>query len=199
MQDIKKKISLLNKQIFSKYDLDHFLKKIPENYNVYDLTRNGKILKVIKKDSYYLNTLYPKIIHPFVLGATYCSYQNYVFAWLALYNKYGFTAQVANKYTIYSTELYWTKKILDNFFIFKKVKKELIYGYQDKMIDGVFVRIMTPERAFIEFCRENKSRIGTLKDIYEQKIDKQAFEKLLNKYPYQNTKNFIQKKIIACK
>ena len=64
------------------------------------------------------------------------------------------------------------------------------------MIDGIYVRIMTPERAFIEFCRENKSRINTLKAIYEQKIDKQVFEKLLNKYPYQNVRNFIQKEIL---
>jgi hypothetical protein len=199
MQVIKKKIWLLNKQIFSKLDLDKFLQKIPENYSIYDLTRNGKILKVIKKDSYYLNTLYSKIIHPFVLWATYCDYQNYMFGGLSLYNKYGFTTQIANKYTIYSTELYGTKKIINTFFIFKKVKQELIYGYKDKMIDGIYVRIMTPERAFIEFCRENKTRIDTLKDIYQQKIDKQIFEKLLNKYPYQNVRSFIQKEIISCR
>ena len=67
------------------------------------------------------------------------------------------------------------------------------------MIDGVYVRMMTPERAFIEFCRENKTRIATLKEIYQQKIDKQEFERILNKYPYQNIINFIQKEIISCK
>lgn len=199
MQVIKRKLSLLNKQIFSKSDLDIFLKKIPENYTLYDLTRNSKILKVIKKDSYYLNTSYPKIINPFVLGATYCDYKNYMFGGLVLYNRYWFTTQIANKYTIYSTELYWTKKVINTFFTFKKVKKELIHGYKDKMIDGVYVRMMTPERAFIEFCRENKTRITTLKEIYQQKIDKQEFERILNKYPYQNIINFIQKEIISCK
>ena len=88
MKDIIKKILLLNKQIFSKSDLDAFLQKIPEKYTVYDLTRNGKIVKVIKKDAWYLNSVYPKIIHPFVLGATYCDYQNYMFGGLFLYNKY---------------------------------------------------------------------------------------------------------------
>lgn len=199
MQGLKKKIQLLDKQIFSKLDLEKFLKKIPENYSIYDLTLNGGVLKVIKRDAYYLNTLYPKIINPFVIGATYCDYKNYMFGGMAMYNRYGFTTQVANKYTIYTTEYYWTKKILDTFYNFKKVKNEVIYGYKEKMIDGVFVRMMTPERAFIEFCRENKTRIDTLKEIYKTKIDKQLFEKVLKKYPYQNIRQFIQKEIIAWK
>ena len=196
MQSLKRKIALLNKQIFSKSNLDSFFKKIPENYNTYDLTRNGKILKVIKKEKYYLNTLYPKIINPFVLGATYCDYKNYMFGGLALYNRYWFSTQIANKYTLYTTEYYWTKKIINTSYTFKKVNKEIIYGYKEKMIDGIYVRMMTPERAFIEFCRENKTRTTTLKEIYQQKIDKQEFLRLLNKYPYQNIRNFIQKEII---
>lgn len=197
MSVLKRKITLLNKQIFSKSDLDSFLKKIPENYNIYDLTRGGKIVKVIKKEKYYLNAFYPKIVNPFILGATYCDYKNYMFGGLALYNKYWFSTQIANKYTLYTTEYYWTKKIVNNFYTFKKVNKEIIYGYKEKMIDGIYVRMMSPERAFIEFCRENKTRITTLKDIYQQKIDKQEFLRLLNKYPYQNIRNFIQKKIIS--
>jgi len=199
MQGIKKKIQLLNKQIFSKRDLEKFLQKIPENVSIYDLTRDGKILRVIKRDVYYLNTLDSKIANPFVIWATYCEYKNYIFGGVALYNRYGFTTQVANKYMIYTTEYYWTKKILDTFYSFKKVKKEMIYGYKEKMIDWVFVRMMTPERAFIEFCRENKTRINTLKEIYNTKIDKQLFENTLKKYPYQNIRQFIQKEIITWK
>ncbi|NOZ43856.1 MAG: hypothetical protein GXP45_01640 [bacterium] len=197
MQGIKKKIQLLDKQIFSKSDLERFLKKIPENYSIYDLTRDGKILKVIKRDAYYLNILYPKIVNPFVIGATYCEYRNYMFGGLALYNRYGFTTQVANKYTIYTTKYYGTKKVLDTFYNFKKVKKEVIYAYKEKMIDGVYVRMMTTERAFIEFCRENRTRMDTLREIYKTKIDQQLFIKTLKKYPYQNIRQFIQKEIIA--
>jgi len=196
MVDIDSKIRLLNKQIFTKQYLEDFLKKIPQNYSIYDLTKNGGVLKVIKRDTYYLNVLYPKIVNPFVMGATYCDYQNYMFGGLALYNRYGFTDQVANKYMMYSTTMYGTKKIIDTRYDFKKVKKELIYGYKEKMIDGIYVRMMTPERAFIEFCRENTSRISTLRGIYANKIDKQRLQDTLKKYPYQNIRNFIQKEVI---
>lgn len=199
MQDLKRKIQLLNKQIFSKKYLDNFLQKIPKDYSIYDLTRKWGILKVIKRESYYLNNLYPKIANPFVIWATYCDYKNYMFGGIALYNKYGFTTQVANKYTIYSTTYYWSKKIVDNFYDFKKVKKELIYGYKDKMIDGIYIRTMTPERAFIEYCRENKTRITTLKDIYINKIDKEELKRLLKRYPYQNIIKFITNEIIVWK
>lgn len=199
MQDLRRKIQLLNKQIFSKQDLDRFLQKTPKKYSIYNLTRKWWILKVIKRESYYLNTIYPKIANPFVIWATYCDYKSYMFGGMTIYNKYWFTTQIANKYTIYSDKYYWTKKIIDTFYDFKKVKKELIYGYKEKMIDGIFVRIMTPERAFIEYCRENKTRIATLKDIYKNKINKLELERLLKRYPYQNIVKFITNEIISWK
>ena len=97
-----------------------------------------------------------------------------------------------------SSEFYGTKKIIGTSFIFKKVKPELLYGWKQKMINGIYVRIMTPERAFIEYCRENKSKIGTLQEIYQQKIDKTLFKKILNTYPYKNITMFIQKEILSC-
>lgn len=65
------------------------------------------------------------------------------------------------------------------------------------MIDGIYIRTMTPERAFIEYCRENKTRITTLKDIYINKIDKEELKRLLKRYPYQNIVKFITNEIIV--
>jgi hypothetical protein len=72
----------------------------------------------------------------------------------------------------------------------------MIYGYKKRMIDGVYIRIMTPERAFIEYCRENRSKLKLLQTLYIEKIDKTVFKKLLKKYPYQNIRNFINNKVI---
>ena len=76
------------------------------------------------------------------------------------------------------------------------MKKELIYGFEKKFDRGIYYSIMTKERAFIEFCRENKEKITELKEIYKTMIDKSELKKLLKKYPYQNVRDFISSEII---
>jgi len=55
---------------------------------------------------------------------------------------------------------------------------------------------MNIERAFIEYCKENMNKLTELKEIYKRSINKQQLETLLKKYPYQNIRAFIIKKII---
>jgi len=195
MLDIKQKFNLLNKAILTKEFLDDFLQKLPEQYTIYDLTRKW-ILAVIKRDESYLNLQYEKWPTPWIIGATYCGKTNYMFGWLAVYNLYGFTTQIANQYTIYSTIFYGDKVIYTTDFSFKKVKNEVIYGFDLKYDRWIYYSIMNIERAFIEYCKENMNKLAKLKEIYKRSINKQQLETLLKKYPYQNIRAFIIKKII---
>lgn len=195
MLDIKQKFNLLNKAILTKEFLDDFLQKLPEQYTIYDLTRKG-VLAVIKREESYLNIYYEKWPTPWIIGAAYCGKTNYMFWWLAVYNLYGFTTQIANQYTIYSTLFYGEKKIYTTDFSFKKVKNEVIYGFEPKYDRWIYYSIMSIERAFIEYCKENMNKVDELKEIYKKFIDKQKLETLIKKYPYQNIKAFIIKKII---
>lgn len=66
------------------------------------------------------------------------------------------------------------------------------------MEKGIFYQIMTPERAFIEFCKENPEKLSDLRTIYAG-LDQKKLLSLLKNYPYQTTRNFIQKEIILWK
>lgn len=195
MLTIKEKFNLLDKLVLDKTYLTNLLQKMPENYSIYDLTRKW-VISVIKRNETYLNLAYEKWPTPWTLWAAYCGDIDYMFGWLAVYNLYGFTTQIANKYMIYSSVFYGTREIYNTYITFKKVEKKLLYGYEKKFDRGLFYNIMTRERAFIEYCRENQTKIDQLKSIYRNDIDHKEFVRLLKKYPYNNIQTFIKSRII---
>jgi hypothetical protein len=76
------------------------------------------------------------------------------------------------------------------------VKPDLLYGGVRKMEKGIIYHIMTPERAFIEYCKENPEKLSDLRTIY-LRLDQKKLLILLKNYPYQRVRNFIQKEIIV--
>ena len=197
MSDIKQRFALIDKLIFSKDELIWLLKKMPEQYSIYDLTRKW-IIAVIKKDNTYLNLSYVWWYTPWVVGDAYCQSAKYMFWWLAVYNLYGFTTQLAQAYTIYNNEFSGEKNICSMDIFLKKVKPDFLYGMMTKRNKGISYQVMSPERAFIEYCRENPEKIYDLRVIYSD-LDPKKVANMVNKYPYQTTKDFIQRNIILWK
>ena len=194
MLDIKQKFSIINTPVFTNKMLVSLLAKLPEQYTLYDLTRKG-VLAVIKKDEAYLNLCYKERFTPRILGASYCKDTPYMFGGMAVYNRYGFTTQLANQYLIYSSVYYGERRIYTVDFQFKKVDTALLYGMVPHVDRGITYQMMSKERAFIEFCRENKENVKGLKSL-STTLHLPALKRLLKRYPYQKVRDFISQIIL---
>lgn len=182
MLSLKEKFKFIDKQFLEKWFLLNFIKKIKTNYNIEDLIRLW-IIAVIKKWYRYINLQIDKPINKYAIGACYMNRENYMYWGLNIYNRYNFTTQIAERYTIYNTQYAGKKIIHGERFIFKKVKESLLYGTTKKMINGHHIKYMSKERALIEAIRDGfflqEEEIANIMP----NIDKKNLKKLIKKYP----------------
>jgi len=120
MANIKDKLSSLNKEILKKDFLENLVKRFWYSYQMDDLSNLGYI-SVIKNGKWYYNNQVKTIKNPYIIWAAYMDFKDYMFWWPDFFNRYGFTTQVSNIFTIYNLHYSREIEILWIKYDFKKV------------------------------------------------------------------------------
>jgi len=182
---IKDKLQLLDKNILKKWFLEKILKVQWVKYWIKWLMDLWYISS-IKKWEIYLNNKSSKLKNPYVIWASYIWSNDYLFWWPDMFNKYWFTTQISNVFTIYNLEYSKEIEIVWIRFQFKKVKKEFLFWKQTKMIDWLNINFMSKERCFLEYIRTYiKYDNNFFNDIFKV-LDLKNLDKYLKRYPLQN-------------
>ncbi len=179
---ISKKLAQIEDIILKKDFLNKLIKISWKNYKIEDLVGLGYV-SVIKKWEVYFNNQINAFKNPYIIGWAYVNFQKFMFGWFEQYNKKWFIDQVSNIFTIYN--LQYSKKInivwLD--FVFKKVKKEFLFGKKTKMINGFNIWFMDKERLFLEYVRDYIDYEDSFFVNIYKTLDKENLDKYTNKYP----------------
>lgn len=145
----------------------------------------------IKQGVSYRNNLSSKQPSNFIIGAQYVDFTDYMIGGMWIYNMYGFTTQLAEQTDILNIEYSRKCIIWRERYVFRKIKKEFLYGIVRRKIQWYYVSLMSPERAFIEYVRERALQpVNDFVEICIQ-LDANSLKKMTQKYPLKN----IQKKI----
>ena len=182
---VKDKLSLCNKNILQKDFLEKILNSSWVKYWIKWLL-DLKYISPIKSWEVYFNNKSNKSKNPYVIWSQYMTSNDYLFWWVDMYNKYWFTTQISNVFTIYNLKYSMNIEIVWIRFEFKKVKKELLYWKSVKMIDWFNINYMSKERCFLEYVRTN---ISYWEDFFIDSfklLDLNNLEKVLKKYPFDN-------------
>lgn len=123
-----------------------------------------------------------------------------MFGWLQVYNQYGYTTQVPERYTVYNTTYNGKKIFHAGKIIFKKVRENFFYGQATRTIDNAKVVVMSPERALLQLIKESNGKIEFDEDIYQlmeqKKIDNKKLLILSQKHTSKKVQtlvhNFLQ-------
>ena len=183
---LREKLSWSEK-ILTREFLEKILEKFWKNYKIKDLI-TLKLISTIKKWKYYLNNLNNEFENPYEIAKKYFEWETYMFWWLQVYNKYWFSTQVPEWYTVYNKKISADRIIWKTKFIFKKQRDSFFYW---KILNKDWKNkyyIMSKERAFIELLREWK--------IFKQLpywVDKEKLKKLAKKYASKNIQSKIEK------
>ena len=196
MASLKEKISSLNKEILKKDFLDELVRRFWYTYKMDDLSNLGYI-SVIKNGKRYYNNQIRTIKNPYIIWAAYMDFKDYMFWWPNLFNRYGFTTQVSNIFTIYNIQHSKEIEILWIKYDFKKVKKEFLYGKDTKMINYHNIFFMSKERCFLEFVRIYSSYDDTFFVDSYKLLEKGNLAKIMKKYPIKSVLDKV-KKIEQC-
>lgn len=144
---------MYNRWIIEKDYLQKILTKFSPNYSVRQLS-NLWIISPLKRWKYYFNNMGRDFIDPFTIWALYMEWKQYCYWWLWVYNRYWFTNQLADRYTIYNTTKSGKKIIWRQRVIFKRQRESFFYGMIEETSWSITYKIMSPERAFIERLKE---------------------------------------------
>lgn len=196
MANIKDKLSSLNKEILKKDFLENLVKRFWYSYQMDDLSNLGYI-SVIKNGKWYYNNQVKTIKNPYIIWAAYMDFKDYMFWWPDFFNRYGFTTQVSNIFTIYNLHYSREIEILWIKYDFKKVKKEFLYGKKTKMINYRNLYFMDRERCFLEFVRTYSSYNDTFFIDSYSLLDKDNLVQMMKKYPIKSVLDKI-KRIEKC-
>lgn len=184
---IRDKLDIYSKPYISLEVLQKLLDKFAPNYTINQLCSLW-LLTPIKKGKWYLNNKSKEIVNTFVVWDLYFWDELYVFWWMAVYNRYGISEQIAEWYTIYNTKISWKKIIWNSKFIFVKQRESFFYGIKIEKVWEKSYKIMTPERAFIQALKEDKKF-----DKLPYKVDLKKLEKLAKKYASKTINDKIKK------
>jgi hypothetical protein len=162
------------------------------SYSIAELCKRN-IITPIKKWVIYCNLQKEAIINPYVVGALYCKGYPYMFGGLNIYNRYRYTTQIAERHTIYNTEIGGEKIIAGCKFIFKKVSKAFFRWEKKRTIDDNDIIIMSEERALLQMLDEQ----ATLEFVRElpNTIDPQSIQNLAQQYCSKKVLSRLQKLI----
>ena len=158
---LKQKLHYYTKSVIDKATLLEIIKKRTPGYTIAEACKRG-IVSPLKKWSYYFIErpgnnygIFPKSL-PYEVGAYYCEWIPYAFGGLGMYNAYGFTTQLAERYTIYNTHYVWEKRIGKFKYIFKKVRESFFWWIEEYKDYGA--KVLSPERALIQLIKEGWSK-----------------------------------------
>ncbi|PJA48476.1 MAG: hypothetical protein CO170_02585 [candidate division SR1 bacterium CG_4_9_14_3_um_filter_40_9] len=182
MSKIKEKLSSLNREILEKDFLEKLVKRFGYTHKMDDLSNLGYI-SVIKNGKRYYNNQIKTIKNPYIIGATYMDFKDYMFGGPSLFNKYGFTTQVSNIFTVYNLQYSKEIEILGIKYDFKKVKKKFLYGKDTKMINYHTLYFMNIERCFLEFVRTYATYNDKFFIDSYKLLNKENLVKMMKKYP----------------
>ncbi len=182
MANLKEKLGSSNKEILKKDFLEKLVKRFWYTYKMDDLSNLGYI-SVIKNGKRYYNNQIKTIKNPYIIWAAYMDFKDYMFWWPNFFNRYGFTTQVSNIFTIYNLHYSKEIEILGIKYDFKKVKKEFLYGKDTKMINYHNLYFMNKERCFLEFVRTYNSYDDTFFIDSYKLLNKEVLTKIMKKYP----------------
>lgn len=118
---------------------------------------------------------------------------------LYLYNRYGFTTQLADRMTVYNTVYSGKREIAGAKFIFKRVRPSFFRGKEKrqsvKESQGIVYYRMTLERAVIQLLIETEGKPEFANDIYYQlktgSIDSKKLMEFTKKYVPSTKQQFI--------
>ncbi len=169
---IREKLSFCDKILYKAF-LQKLLDKFAPNYKIKDLT-TLKLISSIKRWKYYLNNLNRELENPYKIAKAYFEWKKYMFWGIWVYNKYSFSTQIPEWYTVYNTQISTEKIIWKTKFIFIKQRENFFYGnIVNKDWDEKY-NIMSRERAFIQMLKEKKEFENLPKWIDKQKLLKLA-------------------------
>jgi len=192
MANLKDKLNSYNKEILKKDFLEKLVKRFWYSYEMDDLSKLGYI-SVIKNGKRYYNNQIRTIKNPYIIWAAYMDFKDCMFWWSNLFNKYWFTTQVSNIFTVYNIHYSKEIEILGIKYDFKKVKKEFLYGKESKMINYYKLNFMSKERCFLEFVRIYISYDDNFFVDSYKLLDKNNLIKMMKKYPIKSVLDKISK------
>ncbi len=164
---IKIKLRFTNEQFLDVKKIKKILAISKSWYTISELVRKG-LIEPIKRNTVYINKVIWKKPNAEALIWLYFKWSDYMFWWLGIYNKYGFTTQVAQKQIVYNTKVYWEKKIWNHNFIFKKKRPSFFRWRELKKQQDVKYYIMKRERALIQLLVDKKWIVEFEQKIFEQ-------------------------------
>jgi len=184
---IRDKLELYNQIYISKDLLTKLLSKFAWNYTISQLCDKWLIIP-IKRGKWYINNKSREFINPYIVWDLYMWDELYMYGWMVIYNRYGLSDQVAEKYTIYNTKISGNKIIWGVNFIFIRQRDKFFYWLNKTKVWEYEYKIMTIERAFIQALKEKKQ----FEDI-PYWVDIKKTQKLAKEYSSQIIINKINK------
>ncbi|MBU0647083.1 hypothetical protein KKC67_00695 [Patescibacteria group bacterium] len=180
----------IKEPIFSIQDLKLIgYKIIPSQFSAY--SKKGQIIKL--KNGLYL--IADKKNFAIKENIAFKMYEpSYISLEWALYH-YGFIPEIVYNITSISTKA--TRKFKNYFglFIYRKIKKELFWGYKKEEKNGQIYLIAEPEKALLDYIYFNLPKIKNDADIEELRLNPIMIKKLDVKKLKKYTKLFKNKKI----
>ena len=199
IKTIKEKLRIYEKPFIESSFLQNLLEKFAPHYTIAQLCSRELIIP-IKKGKIYLNTERDR--KKVLLGTTIIAqyFQNnsyYAVWWIELYNRYGYTTQVANKITVYNRFVSWEKTIAQMQFIFKKERESFFYGVEkiDAQWYGTYNQL-SRERALLQLLKDTKGQREFSEEIYDliknRIINLELLWDLAKKYTSHSTQVLLQ-------
>ena len=198
---IQEKLRYYNKPFIEYSLLEKIVKRFAPGYQIYNLS-DRNIVSPIKSWKIYRNNLYTWHVSWYSILWKYMEGKTYMLGGMHIYNRYGYTTQLADRITVYNTSILWKKKIAWAKFIFRKVRKSFFWWKKRKQSQDVYYYAMTPERALIELLRETDGNPEFVDDICYQietgKVDIKKVKELCNKHCSKRLQHLIQNFLETC-
>lgn len=179
---IKSKLREIKDIFLKRSFLELLIERSNLKYTVNDLVKLSYV-SVVKKWKLYFNNQNYSAKNPYTIWSAYMQGQEFIFGWFDRYNKEGFSTQISNVWTVYNLKYSKEMKIAWLRFVFKKVKKEFLYGKKSKMINGFIVYFMDKERLFLEYVRDYLAYPVSYFDQIYRELDQPLLRKYAKKYP----------------
>lgn len=195
LEKIKYKLLHINQLFIDKGTIDKIFSLVESNYDIKHLIKIG-YLSIIKKNTIYVNKLYPQLPSSEAIVGMYCKWDVYMIWWLSIYNQYGFTTQQAQITTVYTTKSIWEKVISWQRFFFYKKRRSFFWGKERKEKQSISYYIMNRERALVQNIIDNNGILEFANDIRNQIIHWKIDIWKLQEY-YKNNLSKKEKELLA--
>lgn len=195
IKTVEEKLRLYNKPFIEQSFLQKILDKFAPNYKPFQLSAKG-LISVIKNGELYKNELYSGDISRYAILSLYMKESVYMLGGAFVYNQYGFSTQIATRYTVYNTIYSWQREIAWAKFIFRRVRPSFFRGKQRKQSQNIFYYVMTPERALTQLLIDTNGNPEFDDDIRMQikkwRVSISIFQAMSKKYCLKSQQIFIQ-------